>query len=291
MWDGLDVRPTGWQTSLRCGLLHSADCALSFPGAFDGDLPARIFHHAERWLHCLRTFILSTVLFEILYEAGPCLVVNKPTGVLTQAPPGIDSLEQRIKGFLAARDRLDGPVYLGVPHRLDRPASGAMVFARHPRATRRLADQFEARTVEKVYWALVAGVVEPGEGTWEDYLRKIPDRPEAEVVDAQHPEGRIAVLHYRTMGATEHGSLLEIQLETGRTHQIRIQAGSRGHPLLGDAQYGSAVAFGPQFDDLRERAIGLHARRIGFRHPVTREAVAVTAPIPANWRALGVVDG
>jgi 23S rRNA pseudouridine1911/1915/1917 synthase len=234
--------------------------------------------------------ILNQAPFEILYESGPCLVVNKPTGVLTQAPPGIVSLEQRIKSFLAARDRLAGPVYLGVPHRLDRPASGAMVFARHPRATRRLADQFEARTVEKVYWALVAGVVEPVEGTWQDYLRKIPDRPEAEVVDEQHPEGRIAVLHYRTIGATEFGSLLEIQLETGRTHQIRIQAASRGYPLLGDAQYGSKVEFGPQFEDARERAIGLHARRIGFRHPVSREAVAVVAPVPANWRAVGVAE-
>lgn len=226
---------------------------------------------------------IDPVGFSLLWESGPCLVVNKPSGVLTQAPPGIDSLEQRIKDFLAKREQLSLPVYLGVPHRLDRPASGAMVFARHPRATRRLADQFEARSVEKTYWACVAGLVEPGEGTWRDYLRKIPDRPQAEVVDEQHPEGRIAVLHYRTIGGTEHGSLLEITLETGRTHQIRIQAASRGHPLLGDEQYGSRIAFGPYSDDPRERAIALHARRIAFRHPTTREAVAAEAAVPGTW--------
>ncbi|RIK77689.1 MAG: RluA family pseudouridine synthase [Planctomycetota bacterium] len=228
--------------------------------------------------------------FAVLYESGPCLVVNKPPGVLTQAPPGIDSLEQRIKDFLAAREGLAPPVYLGVPHRLDRPASGAMVFARHPRATRRLADQFEARSVEKTYWACVAGAVEPAEGTWRDFLRKIPDRPQAEVVDASHPEGREAVLHYRTIGTTPYGSLLEITLETGRTHQIRIQAASRGHPLLGDAQYGSRIAFGAQTEDVRERAIALHARRIAFRHPATREAVSVVAPVPVPvaWGAVGV---
>lgn len=227
---------------------------------------------------------------ELLYESGPCLVVNKPSGVLTQAPPGIDSLEERIKTFLRQRERLQGAVYLGVPHRLDRPASGAMVFARHPRATRRLADQFEARTVEKTYWACVAGRVEPGEGTWRDFMWKIPDRPHAEIVPEDHPQARLAVLHYRAIGQTPHGSLLEIALETGRTHQIRVQAASRGHPLLGDAQYGSVLPFGPQSEDRRARAIALHARRLAFRHPATRESVCVTAPLPATWSEVGVVE-
>jgi RluA family pseudouridine synthase len=224
----------------------------------------------------------------LLYESGACLVVNKPSGVLTQAPPGIDSLEERIKALLRERERLQGAVYLGVPHRLDRPASGAIVFARHPRATRRLADQFEARTVEKTYWACVAGHVGPAEGTWRDFLRKVPDEPRAEIVPENHPHGRLAVLHYRTIGATQHGSLLEITLETGRTHQIRVQAASRGHPLLGDEQYGSKIPFGPPSDDPRERAIALHARRLAFRHPTTREQVAITAPLPTAWRELGV---
>ena len=226
--------------------------------------------------------------FEILYEEGPCLVVCKPPGLPTQAPPGIDSLEVRIKSLLQQRDAPPHDVYLGVPHRLDRPASGAMVFGLEPRATRRLAAQFEARTVEKTYWVCVAGRVEPSEGTWTDFVRKIPGRPKAEVVDCDHPEGRQAILHYRTLGSTASGSWLEIVLETGRMHQVRIQAASRGHPVLGDSEYGSTVPFGPQHDDWRLRAIALHARTLSFRNSFTRERVVVTAPLPEGWRALGI---
>ena len=224
--------------------------------------------------------------FEILYEQGPCLAVAKPPGLLTQAPPGIDSLEARIKSFLKHRERKQGKVYLGVPHRLDRPASGAMVFARHVRAARRLSEQFERRSVRKVYWACVEGHLEPDEGTWTDLVRKVPDEARAEIVDSNHPDGRIAVLHYRTLDTGPWGSWLEIELETGRTHQIRIQAASRGHPVLGDAQYGSGVPFGPQPADLRLRAIALHARCLGFENPKTREGVVVEAPVPDSWKEL-----
>lgn len=229
--------------------------------------------------------------FEILYEEGPCLVVNKPPGVLTQAPPGIDSLEVRIKQFLGRRAGRSGKVYLAVPHRLDRPASGAMVFAREVRAARRLARQFESRSVEKTYWALVSGRVSPEMSTWRDRLRKIPDQARAEVVAEDHPEGRPAVLDYRTLAQAEWGTWLEIRLETGRTHQIRVQAASRGHPVLGDEQYGSTVPLGPQHEDWRSRAIALHARRLVFEHPMTRETVDVTAPVPAPWQELGLVFG
>jgi RluA family pseudouridine synthase len=208
--------------------------------------------------------------------------------VLTQAPPGIDSLEVRIKEFLRQRDARTGNIYLGVPHRLDRPASGAMVFAKHARAARRLADQFEARTVKKTYWALVQGTVEPAVGTWRDYVRKVPGEPLAQIVAEDHPEGREAILHYRVIGGTPHGSWLEIELETGRTHQVRIQASARGWPLLGDATYGATVSFGEQFEDLRSRAIALHARTLEFRHPVTRTPVSITAPVAAAWQELGV---
>ena len=127
--------------------------------------------------------------FDILYEEGPCLVVVKPGGVATQAPPGIDSLEVRVKQFLRVRDSKPGNVYLGVPHRLDRPVSGVMVLARHVRAARRLSEQFEARTVRKTYWAVVEGKVSPDCGTWTDHLRKIPDAAQVEVVAPDHPEG------------------------------------------------------------------------------------------------------
>jgi RluA family pseudouridine synthase len=220
--------------------------------------------------------------FDILFEDGPCLAVNKPPGVLTQAPPGIDSLEVRIKAFLKERGGSAAEVYLGVPHRLDRPVSGAMVFALDRRTTRRLAAQFESRRVRKTYWACVSGLVEPPGGTWVDQVRKIPGRPRAEIVGPDHEEGRQAILHYRTLGSNQWGSVLEIELETGRMHQIRIQAASRGHPVLGDAEYGSTVPFGPQYEDVRLRAIALHARTLAFRHPATRRDVVLTAPLPWN---------
>ncbi len=233
---------------------------------------------------------MSGTPIEILYEEGPCLVVNKPPGLLTQAPPGIDSLETRIKAFLHERDARPGRVYLGVPHRLDRPASGAMVFGIHSRAAHRLSKQFERREVEKVYWACVSGVVEPAEGTWINYTRKIPDEARAEVVGPEHPEGREAILRYRTLGVYGWGTWLEVALETGRMHQVRIQAAARGHPVVGDAQYGSTLPFGPQYEDVRLRAIALHARTLSFKHPMTRTPVSVTAPVPPAWENGGLTD-
>jgi len=228
--------------------------------------------------------------FAILYERGPCLVVAKPGGVLTQAPPGIDSLEVRIKRYLKARDHKPGKVYLGIPHRLDRPVSGAMVFARHVRAARRLAEQFERRTVEKTYWAVVEGRVCPDRGTWTDWIRKIPDVAQAEIVPHGHPEGRLAVLHYRVLAHLAGASWLEITLETGRMHQVRVQAGWRGHPVLGDAQYGSTRPFGPRAEDPRDRWIALHGRSLRFHHPMTGEVVFQVAPLPEPWDAFELSD-
>lgn len=235
-----------------------------------------------------RSAISELPPIEILYEDGPCIVLNKPAGLLTQAPPGIDSLEVRIKAFVKQRDSKQGKVYLAVPHRLDRPVSGAIVVARHVRAGRRLSEQFEARTVRKTYWACVEGHVHPASGTWRDRLRKVPDEPKSEVVDGDHPEGRDAVLHYRTLGSTAVGSWLEIELETGRTHQVRVQAASRGWRILGDKLYGASLPFGPPHEDYRLRSIALHARTLAFHHPMTHEPIRITAPLPAAWNALGL---
>ncbi|MDZ7615412.1 MAG: RNA pseudouridine synthase, partial [Patescibacteria group bacterium] len=135
----------------------------------------------------------------------------------------------------------------------------------------------------KVYWALVEGVVSPASGEWNDFMRKVPDEARSEIVGPECPGARSAVLRYRTIGVTAMGSWLEIELETGRTHQIRLQAASRGYPILGDVQYGSRGAFGPDCDDPRECAIALHARRLVFQHPKTRETVCVVAPPPVFW--------
>ena len=231
---------------------------------------------------------MTTPTIDILYEEGPCLAVCKPAGLLTQAPTGIDSMERRIKDFLIWRENKPGKAYLGIPHRLDRGVSGAIVFAKHVRAARRLSEQFEARTVKKIYWACVSGKVAPAEGTWTDFTRKLPGRAEAEIVAPDHPEGREAVLHYRTLSEASWGTWLEIELETGRMHQVRIQASTHGHPVLGDSQYGSEQAFGPQHEDHRLRAIALHARSLSFRHAMTHENVTVVAPLSDAWQQLNL---
>jgi 23S rRNA pseudouridine1911/1915/1917 synthase len=226
---------------------------------------------------------------EVLYDDGPCLVVNKPPGLLTQAPQGIDSLEIAVKEFYRAREEKtsEDNLYLGIIHRLDRPVTGAITFARHARAAKRLADQFQNRTVSKTYWALVEGTLASDEGTWIDYLHKRHGMAQAIVVPEDDPRGKKAILHYRVRGQVDGATWLEIELETGRTHQIRVQASSRGHSVLGDSQYGSSVAFGPECEDERDRAIALHARTLGFRHPMRDEQVVVEAPLPTYWPAIG----
>ncbi len=226
--------------------------------------------------------------FEILFEDADCLVVAKPAGLLTQAPLGIDSLEFRIKRMLQEQATEPGEIYLGVPHRLDRPVSGVIVFAKTLRAARKLSLQFERRFVEKKYWALVEGNVSPDESTWTDHLKKIEGQPQSVVVDADDPAGKSAILHYRVLERLASRTLLEIKLDTGRTHQIRVQCASRGHSVVGDEMYGSPSRFGPWSDDERERLVALHARTLGFRHPTTRADLVFTAPLPSMWSEAGV---
>ncbi len=220
----------------------------------------------------------------IIYENGPTIVLNKQPGVLTQAPPGVDSIEARVKEFNNLRDGRSGKRYLGLPHRLDRPASGLLVMARHVRAARRLSDQFQERSVTKKYWALAGGHIAEDSGTWYDFMRKIPGRPEAEIISPMHPDAREAILHFRVLARFEKATWLEIELETGRTHQIRLQCASRGVPLLGDEQYGSTIPFGEQFEDGRERAIALHSRELAFVDFLTKERVTLHAPLYSPWR-------
>jgi RluA family pseudouridine synthase len=195
-------------------------------------------------------------------------------------------MELRFKRFLQRREGNTGNIYLGVPHRLDRPVSGVLLLARHVRAARRLAEQFEGRIVRKTYWAIVEGRVTPSEAVWSDYHRKTPGEAKAELVPEDHPEGKPAILRRRVLAANDDRSWLEIELETGRTHQIRVQAASRGHPILGDFLYGAKTSFGPETEDERQRWIALHARFIAFKHPMTREPVSVTAPLLPPWSGL-----
>ncbi len=250
--------------------------------------------------------------WQVLFEDEHLMVAAKPAGLPTQAPLGIASLELQVKSYLATKaapgtaevesrgSRVEGrakttppqadaaksQVYLGVPHRLDRPVSGPVVLGLNRKATQRLAAQFEARTVKKLYWACVEGVVDPPEGDWTDYIRKIPERAHVEIVWPDHPEGRLAVLKYRTLGTSKFGSWLEIALETGRMHQIRIQATAHGHPVVGDEQYGSRVPFSEPSVDVRQHAIALHGRTLVFRHPRLAGSVEVEVPLPKAWETL-----
>ena len=203
--------------------------------------------------------------------------------VILWAPPGIDSLELRTRRWLIERDSKPGNAYVGVPHRLDRPASGALVLAKHVRAARRLGKQFQERTVHKLYWAVVEGKPQAESGTWTDYMRKIPDVAKSEIVDESHEQAKLARLNYRTLGFADGLALIEIELETGRTHQIRLQAASRGLPIAGDTLYGSTKPFGPQSTDLRKRWIALHARQITVEHPMTRKPLSAVAPLSDHW--------
>jgi 23S rRNA pseudouridine1911/1915/1917 synthase len=227
----------------------------------------------------------------ILFEDNHCLAVAKPAGLLTQGvPQGLPTLEAAVKDYLKRRYHKPGNVYLGIPHRLDRPVSGVIVFARNTKAARRLAEQFQQRQVTKVYWAAVEGDVRPDEGTWEDWLRKLPEEARSERAEPGAEGARHAVLRYRRLRPCRGGTLLEVEPRTGRMHQIRLQAALRGFPILGDEQYGARVPFGPPAELARDRVIALHARSLTFLHPIRYAPMTVTAPLPEAWRALGVGD-
>jgi 23S rRNA pseudouridine1911/1915/1917 synthase len=225
----------------------------------------------------------------ILFEDNHCLAVAKPAPLLTQGvPPGIPTLEAMVKAYLKERYHKPGNVYLGIPHRLDRPVSGVVVFARNTKAARRLAEQFQNRQVRKVYWAVVepslGGELPPSEGVWEDWLLKVKEQARGERVTADTSGARRAVLRYRRLCESEGGALLEIEPETGRMHQIRVQAASRGWPVRGDVLYGSRLPFGPPAELPRDRIIALHARSLTFLHPIRYEPLTVTAPMPPAWQ-------
>jgi 23S rRNA pseudouridine1911/1915/1917 synthase len=227
----------------------------------------------------------------ILFEDNQCLAVAKPAPLLTQGvPAGIPTLEAWVKAYLKEKYHKTGNVYLGIPHRLDRPVSGVVLFARNTKAARRLAEQFRERQVTKVYWAAVEGDVQPPAGTWVDWLRKLPEESRAEGVPPNTPGARQAVLEYRRMQSCAGGNLVEFRPATGRMHQIRLQAALRGWPIRGDLLYGAKLSFGPPADLPRERIIALHARSLTFLHPIFYEPLTVVAPLPPTWREVGI-DG
>jgi 23S rRNA pseudouridine1911/1915/1917 synthase len=229
-------------------------------------------------------------MLSILHEDNQIIAVNKPAALLTQAPPEVPSVEALVKAWIKEKYAKPAGVYLGVPHRLDRPVSGVIVFARNSKAARRLAEQFQQRRAEKIYWALVEGNVEPESGAWEDWLRKIPEESRTKLAEPESPGAKPASLSYRKLQSIPGGTLLEIRPLTGRSHQIRIQAASRGHPVLGDVLYGSTQAFGPAAEQKRDAVIALHARSLTIIHPSTWQPLILTAPTPEYWPDSGLAD-
>ncbi len=224
---------------------------------------------------------------QILFEDYHLIAVNKPAPMLTQAPPGIPSLEAKVKQYIKGKYQKPAGVYLGIPHRLDRPVSGVVLFARNSKAAARVAEQFQKHTVTKIYWALVEGGVAGEAGEWRDFICKVEDQSRAELVKEGTDKAREAITHYRVLKRLEGTTLLELAPRTGRMHQLRIQSAGRGHPVVGDALYGSARLFGPAIELPRDRAIALHAFRLTIEHPFRKEPITFEAALPETWGDLG----
>ena len=221
----------------------------------------------------------------VLFEDPHLLAVSKPAPLMTQAPAGVPSLEALAKAYIKEKYAKPAGVYLGIPHRLDRPVSGVVVFCRNTKAASRVAEQFQKHTVTKTYWALVEGIVAADEAEWRDFVRKVGDEARAEVVPPAGEGAKEAITRVRVLNRTADTTLLELTPQTGRMHQLRVQAAARGHPVVGDALYGSARPFGPAAELPRDRVIALHARRLVFEHPFRKIPVELEAPVPDYWGA------
>jgi len=212
------------------------------------------------------------VTFEVLFVDNHLLVVCKPAGLLVQADrTGDASLLELCRMHVKQTFNKPGKVFLGLVHRLDRPVSGVVVFARTSKAAARLSAQFRLRQVTKIYWALVEGKV-PLEGTLVDRLVRTGVHSRIGTTGT----GQLAALHFRRLGYGQEMSWVEVDLGTGRHHQIRVQLAYYGHPVLGDRRYGSTRPFAPG-------SIALHARSLTITHPTRPDEMTFTAEPGSYW--------
>ena len=219
---------------------------------------------------------------QIVFEDNHLLVINKKVGQLVQGDKtGDDSLLELIKNFIKKRDNKPGNVFLGLVHRIDRPTSGLVIYAKTSKALSRLTQMVKNREIEKTYWAVVAKEMIPQSQKLVNYLKKNEKNNKAIVFPKATEGAKEAILTYNVIKTLDNYLLLEIDLETGRHHQIRAQLSKTGVPIKGDLKYGS-----PRSNP--DGGINLHARKLQFIHPVTKEAVEIIARVPQNdavWRA------
>jgi len=219
---------------------------------------------------------------DVLYEDNHLLVVNKPAMLPTMGvDEGHPSVLLLAKEYIKYKYNKPGNVYLGVVSRLDAPVTGVLLLARTSKAARRLSASFRAREVKKTYWAVVSGVPADKAGTLEHFVRKDERHRRVHVTNSDCPDAQLARLSYRVLNQAVDHSLLEIELETGRKHQIRVQLAKVGFPVLGDQKYGCLEPF--------SKGIALHARSLEVKHPVRPEAICLSAPVPKSWTRHKVV--
>ncbi len=222
---------------------------------------------------------------EILYEDNHCLAVAKPAGLLTQGDAtGDPCLLEQVRSYLKSRYNKPGNVFVGLLHRLDRPVSGVLLFARTSKAASRLSAQFREGRIEKTYMAVAEGSLPGDEGVWLDWLRKDSARNMVAIVPAGSVDALQAETAYRVTGVEARSVALELKPRTGRPHQLRVQLAARGCPIVGDRRYGATTTLACGLGGHR---IALHACELRFTHPTRQEEIVVRAQAPADWPACG----
>lgn len=215
-------------------------------------------------------------MLEVLYEDNHLIAVNKPPGLGVQGDQtGDRHLLDEVADFLKTKYNKPGDAFVGLIHRLDRPVSGVTLLAKTSKGLTRMNEQFRNKTTEKIYHVLTAFEMQEPEGTLSHFLGKDAKTHRALTYNFEKPGTKKAVLHYRFLRRHKDLFVYEVQLETGRFHQIRAQFSKSGCPLLGDLKYGAG-------SPLADRSIGLHARSLSFIHPVTKTQIRVEAPYPKN---------
>lgn len=216
----------------------------------------------------------------VLYEDNHIIIVNKRSSDLVQGDgTGDEPLDEIVREYIKEKYNKPGDVFLGVVHRLDRPVSGCVVYARTSKALSRLSELFRTREVRKTYWAIVSDRPPAEEGTLSNYLKKNETQNKSYVYDTEVKGSKLAELSYRVLARSERYYLIEVDLQTGRHHQIRAQLAAAGCPIKGDLKYGSKRSN-------EGGGISLHSRRVSFVHPVKNEEISIEAPLPDDriWK-------